>query len=380
MVEEPPRPSPRARTLRRLRSASSAKRRARSCRRCRRGWRTPRRPPRCGRGGCARARRAAAGRAARPAAPRRQALVAERGQRAGGAAELQHQRLLRSRASRSRERCSAAAYSASLSPNGIGSACCSQVRATTRVWRWRPASAAKPVIARSRSASSASMPARRSSTAPVSIDVLAGRAPMHEARGLGVALGDVGRQRLDQRDGEIAGPGRGLGQRGEVEGFGLARIAIVAGALAGITPTAASARASAASKSSMLCRRARSSQTARIAALTTSAPAAEGKGRAHLRATITRPAAANPLSCSARLRMLCRNALFRRRTTCLMPVIERRSRRHPDGHDDERRGAACGAARGGLGQAERSGSAEGLHSRLRELEKTDDNGFRRSPP
>ena len=48
-------------------------------------------------------------------------------------------------------------------------------------------------------------------------DVLAGRAPMHVARRLGIHLGDVGRQRLDQRDGEVAGPGRGLGQRGEVE-------------------------------------------------------------------------------------------------------------------------------------------------------------------
>ena len=48
-------------------------------------------------------------------------------------------------------------------------------------------------------------------------DVLAGRAPMHIARGLGIRLGDVGRQRLDQRDGEIAGPRRGVGQGGQVE-------------------------------------------------------------------------------------------------------------------------------------------------------------------
>ena len=48
-----------------------------------------------------------------------------------------------------------------------------------------------------------------------------------------------------------------------------ARHAFVIGpaALAGITPSAASARASAASKSSMFCRVAASSQTARIAAL-----------------------------------------------------------------------------------------------------------------
>ncbi len=48
-------------------------------------------------------------------------------------------------------------------------------------------------------------------------DVLAGRAPMDIARRLGIRLRHVGRQRLDQRDGEVAGPGRSLGQRGEVE-------------------------------------------------------------------------------------------------------------------------------------------------------------------
>src|SRR5260221_7972523 len=36
-----------------------------------------------------------------------------------------------------------------------------------------------------------------------------------------------------------------------------------------------------------------------------------------------------------------------------------------DGHDDERRGPACGAARGRVDQIERSGSAQGLHSRMR---------------
>ena len=48
-------------------------------------------------------------------------------------------------------------------------------------------------------------------------DVLAGRAPMDITRRLGIRLGDIGRQRLDERDGEVAGPGRGVGQRGEVE-------------------------------------------------------------------------------------------------------------------------------------------------------------------
>ena len=76
---------------------------------------------------------------------------------------------LRNRSSRFRERCSAAAYSASLRPNGIGSACCSQVRATTGVWRCFRAKAAKPATARPVSASRASMPARRPSMAPVSM-------------------------------------------------------------------------------------------------------------------------------------------------------------------------------------------------------------------
>ena len=47
--------------------------------------------------------------------------------------------------------------------------------------------------------------------------VLAGGAPMHIARGIGVGLGDRGGQRLDQRDREIAGPRRGLGQGGQIE-------------------------------------------------------------------------------------------------------------------------------------------------------------------
>ena len=51
----------------------------------------------------------------------------------------------------------------------------------------------------------------------VSIDILAGRAPMHIARGVRVGLGDTGGQRLDQGDREIAGSRCGLGQGGEIE-------------------------------------------------------------------------------------------------------------------------------------------------------------------
>ena len=48
-------------------------------------------------------------------------------------------------------------------------------------------------------------------------DVLAGRAPMDIARRPGIHLGDIGRQRLDERDGEVAGSRRGVGQACEVE-------------------------------------------------------------------------------------------------------------------------------------------------------------------
>ena len=48
-------------------------------------------------------------------------------------------------------------------------------------------------------------------------DVLAGRAPMHIARGVGVGPRDIGCQRLDERDREIAGPRRSIRQRGEVK-------------------------------------------------------------------------------------------------------------------------------------------------------------------
>ena len=106
-------------------------------------------------------------------------------------------------------------------------------------------------------------------------DVLAGRAPMHVARGCRIGLGDLGGQRVDQRDGDVAG-GRGrLGQRREVVALGLGGSAIRSAGERGMTPTAASARASATSKSSMRCNRARSSRMARMAALEISGVSSE---------------------------------------------------------------------------------------------------------
>ena len=123
----------------------------------------------------------------------------------------------RSRCRRFFERCKPAAYSASFSPNGIGSACCSQVRATTGVLRCWRASFGK---ARDRAAGIGQqrIDAGAQSEHGAGIDhVLAGRAPMHIARGVGIILGDICGQHLDEGDCEIAGPRRSLGERGKIE-------------------------------------------------------------------------------------------------------------------------------------------------------------------
>ncbi|MGY4377538.1 hypothetical protein ACVWZ3_005177 [Bradyrhizobium sp. i1.3.6] len=54
-------------------------------------------------------------------------------------------------------------------------------------------------------------------------DVLARRAPMHVARGLRIGLADIGRERLDQGNREIAGSRRGLAQSGHIKAISLAR-------------------------------------------------------------------------------------------------------------------------------------------------------------
>jgi len=81
--------------------------------------------------------------------------------------------------------------------------------------------------------------------------VLAGGAPMHIARGFRVGLGDFRREAKAARSNAPA----------------LQAFAIGPAEPAGMTPVAASARASAASKSSMCWRYATSSQIARMAAL-----------------------------------------------------------------------------------------------------------------
>ena len=97
-------------------------------------------------------------------------VLAERRQRARSAAELQRQRFpaqasqplarARQRAPRN-PRASARTASAAQ--------CCSSVRATVAVRRWRPASVTNPSMARLRSVSSTSMPARSSSISAVSM-------------------------------------------------------------------------------------------------------------------------------------------------------------------------------------------------------------------
>ena len=98
-------------------------------------------------------------------------------------------------------------------------------------------------------------------------DILAGGAPMHETGRRRVAGGDRLRQRLDHGDGDVAGGRRRLDQRRDVVVLGVAGLADDGRAGRRMTPTAASARASAPSKSSMRCSRARSLMMARIAAL-----------------------------------------------------------------------------------------------------------------
>jgi hypothetical protein len=53
-------------------------------------------------------------------------------------------------------------------------------------------------------------------------DVLARGAPMHEAGGLRIALGDFSRQRFHERDRDIAARGTGLSDLLDVEARGIA--------------------------------------------------------------------------------------------------------------------------------------------------------------
>ena len=55
-------------------------------------------------------------------------------------------------------------------------------------------------------------------------DVLAGRAPVHVARRARIGLGDLGGERIDQRDGDIAGGGGRFAQRRDVVAFGARRL------------------------------------------------------------------------------------------------------------------------------------------------------------
>ncbi len=132
MVEEPPRPSPEGSKASPTSVCIISERRARSCRRCRREWRTRSRfrdAVAMGVPGRLRQRQLQFLRQSSP----RPAIPCRRGRRA-----CRRRRRIAVPASRraaAAAACasgaSAAAYSASFNPNGIGSACCSQVRATT---------------------------------------------------------------------------------------------------------------------------------------------------------------------------------------------------------------------------------------------------------
>src|SRR4029450_8961956 len=125
-----------------------------------------------------------------------------------------------------------------------------------------------------------------------------------------------------------------------------ARHAFVIGpaASAGITPSAASARASAASKSSMFCSVAASSQTARIAALD-SIGASRGERDVLICVGPTHPGLAMPIPLSRCTCCTCEYASLRASgglpfgpaVIYLGYQVKAISRRHPHGHDDERR-------------------------------------------
>ena len=198
-----------------------------------------------------------------------EAALAERRERAGGAAELHDQRLAAQPLAAARARGRARRIAGELEPERhrqrvlqAGARhrrrCGDGVRRASR----------RPSIARSRSASSASMRGAQFEHQRGVDHVLRARAPMHERGRVGVGLGDLGGERVDQRQRRCcrrraprppAPRGRSARRWRRRRSDRPRR--------RGITPTAASARASAASKSSMRCTRAPSSTTARMATL-----------------------------------------------------------------------------------------------------------------
>ena len=192
--------APPARTLRRLRSASAARRRARSCRRCRPGCRS------AAATSASRSRWVCQGASGKRQVEQRReplgdahAAVAERRKRAGGAAELQRQRLAaqpQQPLARARQR---RGIAGELEPERHRQ-CVLQPGARHRgVRRWRPASVVKPSMARSRSAISASIASRSSSTSAVSMTSWLVAPQCTKPAAFVSLLATSGGQRFDQR-------------------------------------------------------------------------------------------------------------------------------------------------------------------------------------
>ncbi len=205
----------------------------------------------------------------------RQAVLAERRERPGGAAELQRQRLLAQPAQALARARQGRRVARELEPERH------RQRVLQRGARHR-GGAAMAAGDRGEAVDGAVEVGDQRVDAGAQLEhqravdqVLGAGAPVHEAGGIGVGLGDLFGERRHQRRRDVAGAGGGLAQRREIIAFGLAGSADPVDALAGITATAASARASATSKSSMRCRWARSSTIARIAALEISGVSSE---------------------------------------------------------------------------------------------------------
>ncbi len=140
-------------------------------------------------------------------------------------------------------------------PNGIGKACCSHVRATIAVWRCVTASAANALIARSTSFNSAVVAALSCNIVAVSMTSWLVAPPVDVARRLRIGFRNLGRKSLDQRNSrDYRLCWRHWPARPRQDCSALHPSDMIFAAELGIVPVAASARASAASKSSMYCR------------------------------------------------------------------------------------------------------------------------------
>jgi len=179
--------------------------------------------------------------------------------------------LLRVRMTRSRWRSSAESQVAAFKPSVTGGPCCSQVRPASGVRACFFAIVPSAVASRARSTSIASSASRNCSTSPVSIASWL-VAPECTKRPASVSL-DVTRAVSSRTRGMAGLPASAVALASALTSNRSARhcAAIAFAAAEEIIPARASARARAASKSSIPCRRARSEKTFRIFSVVNSA-------------------------------------------------------------------------------------------------------------